>query len=102
MNQKRLLKAANSKSQLAKAVIMYQKALHYYANENHWAVRTVYDSKGVEVPDVIIWVGEDDDPTLPAQTVLGMRKPTLKPVREPDDLISASTTAKMKMEASNG
>jgi len=63
MTPKRLLKSANSKGQLVKAVIAYQQALRYYALESNWAVKE----------DNICWVG-DDDPTLPAQTVLGMRQ----------------------------
>ncbi len=77
MNQKKLLKAANSKGQLVKAVLMYQAALRYYATEEHWAVRG----------DDIIWV-KDDDPTLPAQTCLGMNRPV--------------TVQKLIMEESNG
>lgn len=76
MNAKKLLKASNSKGQLVKAILVYQRALSYYANESHWAV------KGED----IIWV-KDDDPTLPAQTVLGMRKQS---VREPDKKMEAS------------
>ena len=64
MNTKHLLKAANSKSQLASAVLVYQRALAHYANENHWAV------KG----DDIVWLG-DDDPTYAAGVSLGQRKP---------------------------
>lgn len=60
--QKSILKKSNSKGQLVKAIIVYQRALHYYADETHWAV------KG----DDITWI-HDDDPLLPAQTVLGMR-----------------------------
>lgn len=81
MNQKNLLKAANSKSQLAKACMMYQRALAHYANELHWVV------KG----DDIIWIG-DDSPTYAAQVSLGKCKPDAKyvernkksSVREPD------------------
>lgn len=65
MNQKHLIKAANSKGQLAKAIMMYQKALAYYANEANWAVKD----------DVIQWVGSDD-PTEVAEIVLGKRPGT--------------------------
>jgi hypothetical protein len=75
----KLIKSANSKGKLAKAVIMYQRTLSHYANESNWAVRG----------DDIIWVG-DDDPTYAAQVTLGKRKPDPtyltrnKIVREPD------------------
>jgi hypothetical protein len=81
MNQTRLLKAANSKGKLAKAIVMYQRTLAHYANESNWAV------KG----DDILWVG-DDDPAYAAQVTLGQRKPdpayverNKKIVREPDE-----------------
>ena len=64
MNTKNLLKSANSKGQLAKAVLLYQRALAHYANENNWAVRG----------DDIIWLG-DDSPTYAAQVSLGKCKP---------------------------
>ena len=64
MNTKKLLKAANSKGQLVKAVVLYQRALSHYANESNWAV------KG----DDIVWLG-DDDPAYAAQVSLGKRKP---------------------------
>ena len=64
MNTKKLLKAANSKGQLGKAVVLYQRALSHYANESNWAV------KG----DDIVWLG-DDDPAYAAQVSLGKRKP---------------------------
>lgn len=63
MNNKNLLKAANSKGQLAAACLQYQRTLLHYANENNWAVRG----------DDIIWIG-DDDPTYAAQFSLGKRK----------------------------
>lgn len=62
-SSKNMIKAANSKGQLAKAVVYYQRALKHYANEAHWAVKD----------DNILWVG-DDDPTYAAQLSLGMRK----------------------------
>ena len=64
MNQKNLMKAANSKGALAKAVLLYQRALSHYAKEENWGV------KG----DDIIWLG-DDDPTFAAAVSLGKRKP---------------------------
>ena len=64
MKPTQILKRANSKSQLAQAVVFYQRALSHYAKEENWAVR------GEE----IIWVG-DDDPTYAAQVSLGSRKP---------------------------
>ncbi|KKM03168.1 hypothetical protein LCGC14_1777160, partial [marine sediment metagenome] len=36
MNQLRQLKAGNSKSQLVRAVLTYQRALAYYASDEHW------------------------------------------------------------------
>ncbi len=60
----RLLKSANSKGALAKAIVLYQRALSYYASEQNWAVRG----------DDIVWLG-DDDPTYAAQVSLGKRKP---------------------------
>lgn len=85
MNTKNLLKNSNSKGTLAKACLQYQKALSYYASEEHWAV------KGED----IIWI-KDDDPTLPAQVVLGMRK---MDVRLPDKLKQLNTTVEFKEEA---
>ena len=63
MNSKKLLKAANSKGQLIRAVIAYRQALIWYANESNWAVKD----------EVIQWIG-DDDPTKAAEIVLGIRK----------------------------
>ncbi len=78
MNQKQLLKSANSKGALVKAVLLYQRALAHYADENHWAVRG----------DDIIWLG-DDDPTYAAAVSLGKRKNDpeyfKRNVREPDN-----------------
>ena len=65
MNQRKLIKAANSKGTLVRAILQYQQALAHYANESHWAV------KG----DDVVWLG-DDDPTMAAQVTLGMRKLT--------------------------
>lgn len=80
MKEKQLMKAANSKGQLVKACLLYQRALAHYANESNWAVRE----------DDILWVG-DDTPTYAAQVVLGKCKQdpayetrNKKPVREPD------------------
>jgi hypothetical protein len=67
MNQTKLLKAANSKGKLAKAILQYQRTLAHYANENNWAVKE----------DDILWIG-DDDPTYAAQVTLGKRKPDPK------------------------
>ena len=81
MKSTNILKRANSKGQLAKAVVLYQRALSHYAKEENWAVRG----------NDIIWLG-DDDPTYAAAVSLGKRKPDPnyvarnKPVivREPD------------------
>lgn len=80
MNLKNVIKAGNSKGKLAKAVLYYQRALAFYADENNWAVRG----------DDIIWLG-DDDPTYAAAVSLGKRKAdpnyqvNRKAVREPDN-----------------
>ena len=87
MKPTQILKRANSKGQLAQAVVFYQRALSHYAKEENWAVR------GEE----IIWVG-DDDPTYAAQVSLGQRKadPTYltrnksKIVRLPDNESTAT------------
>ena len=100
MKQHVFLKRANSKGQLAKAVINYQQALSHYANESNWAVLPesmlshavgklamdmgekwrlahpeLMDSyqATLEAESVIIWVG-DDDQTYIAKLVLGKRK----------------------------
>lgn len=72
-----ILKNQNSKGDLAKAVLLYQRALHHYANESNWAVKADASS--------IIWIG-DDDPTYVAKVVLGLCQPKTptKIVREPD------------------
>ena len=67
-----ILKRANSKGQLAQAVVFYQRALSHYAKEENWAVRTVEQPNGSYT--VIEWIG-DDDPTYAAQVSLGQRKP---------------------------
>lgn len=59
-----MLKRANSKGALAKAIVQYQSSLAHYANESNWIVRG----------EDILWVG-DDDPTYAAQVSLGRRKP---------------------------
>lgn len=90
-NNKKLIKAANSKGVLAKAVIAYQTTLAHYANESNWAVRG----------DDIVWIG-DDDPTYAAQFSLGRRKrdPNYEErnkkqtaVREPDNNTEAKSDA---------
>ena len=63
MKPTQILKRANSKGQLAKAVVFYQRALSHYAKEENWAVRG----------DEIVWLG-DDDPTYAAALSLGKRK----------------------------
>ena len=87
MKATQILKRANSKGQLAKAVVFYQRALSHYAKEENWAVRG----------NDILWVG-DDDPTYAAALSLGKRKadPNYvarnKPVivREPDKTDTAT------------
>lgn len=66
MNTKKLLKAANSKGQLVKACLQYQRALLWYAKEENWLVN---------VDEKIEWVGSDD-PTEVAEITLGVRKPS--------------------------
>ena len=100
MNQLKLLKSANSKSTLVKAILMYQKALLYYADENNWAVRENPASN----TDDIIWLASDD-PTAVANKVLGRSKPQFTNeemkvdrtmpalgVREPDKQIDKEIT----------
>lgn len=115
MNSTKLLKAANSKGKLVKAVLLYQNALSHYANENNWAVKTnelhhivgkllkeqgeafrlahaeLLDAFQAASEDSIVWLG-DDDPTYAAQVVLAKRKVdpgynerNKKSVREPDN-----------------
>lgn len=57
------IKANNSKGTLVKAVIQYQRALAYYADESNWAVSE----------ERIEWVA-NDDPLEVAEVVLGRRK----------------------------
>ena len=91
MSTKKILKQANSKGQLAKAIVLYQRTLTYYANENNWAVRG----------DDIVWLG-DDDPTYAASLTLGKRKHDpdyyernkSRHVREPDKSQPTSTPTK--------
>jgi len=97
---KKLLKSCNSKSALASAIIVYQRALSHYADENNWAVKPAETElvgavgklmldAGEEFrlnhPELcaayraalekteIIWLG-DDDPTYAAQVSLAQRK----------------------------
>ncbi len=73
MKMKRLLKASNSKNDLVKAILMYQKGLAYYMEPNHWVQS--YEGKHV-------WNHPTDkDPTKVAKMVLGIKD---EPVREPD------------------
>ena len=94
MKALQLLKSANSKGTLAKAILMYQKALLYYADENNWAVRENPSSN----TDDIIWLA-DDDPTALANKVLGRKKPDVA-VREPDKKIDKETTDENSTESS--
>ena len=81
MNTKNLLKSANSKGQLAKAVLLYQRALSHYANESNWVV------KG----DDIIWIG-DDTPTYAAQVSLGKCKPDANYAERNKHVLSGNRT----------
>ena len=101
MKPTQILKRANSKGQLAQAVVFYQRALSHYAKEEHWGVRQhqgdllhtigkLAEQEGeawrlahpelmdaytaaMESGDEIVWLG-DDDPTYAAQVSLGKRK----------------------------
>lgn len=97
-----ILKHANCKGDLAKAVVLYQRALSHYAKEENWAVRQhqgdllrvvgklaqvegetwrlahpelmdAYQA-AMELGNEIVWLG-DDDPTYAAALSLGKRKP---------------------------
>jgi len=73
MNQIRQLKSGNSKAQLVRAILTYQRALAYYASDEHWTKS--YEGK-------FTW-NDSRSPTEVAKIVLGI--PTeVKPVREPD------------------
>ena len=98
MNTTKLLKSANSKGKLAKAVVLYQRALSHYGAESNWGVKTselkqavgklllkqgeefrlahpeLVDAYQGTSDDDIVWLG-DDDPTYAAQVSLGKRKP---------------------------
>lgn len=79
MNQMKLLKSGNSKNDLVKAILMYQKALAYYMNEAHWV-------KGYE--GTYKWNHPDDkDPTKVAKLVLGVKE---NDVRQPDKNVDDS------------
>ncbi len=73
MNKLRELKAGNSKSQLVRAILTYQRALAYYASDAHWTKS--YEGK-------FTW-NDSREPTEVAKTVLGIPL-EVKPVREPD------------------
>ena len=85
MNQLRQLKSGNSKSQLVRAILTYQRALAYYASDKHWTKS--YEGK-------FTW-NDERHPTEVAKIVLGIAKEvpldlqTLSKmkqfVREPDD-----------------
>jgi len=77
MNQMRQLKSGNSKAQLVRAVLTYQRALAYYASDEHWTKS--YEGK-------FTW-NDSRSPTEVAKIVLGLAK-EVKPVREPDKSIS--------------
>ena len=73
MNQLRQLKSGNSKSQLVRAILTYQRALAYYASDEHWTKS--YEGK-------FTW-NDSKEPTEVAKIVLGLAK-EVKTVREPD------------------
>ena len=73
MNQMRQLKSGNSKAQLVRAVLTYQRALAYYASDGNWTKS--YEGK-------FTW-NDSREPTEVAKIVLGLPK-EVNPVREPD------------------
>jgi len=78
MSTAKNLKKLNSKGHLAKAIVMYQRALQYYARDDHWAVKPQFGGSSTYT-----WICEDD-PMMVANTVLGIKKPD-PAVRQPDN-----------------
>ncbi len=71
MNPIRQLKSGNSKNQLVRAILTYQRALAYYAADEHWTQS--YESKR------FTW-NDSREPTEVAKIVLGLAK-EVKPAR---------------------
>ena len=70
MNQLKALKAGNSKNDLIRAILMYQRALNYYASDAQWVKS--YEGK-------YTWNhSTDKDPTKVAKLVLGINDATLR------------------------
>ncbi len=78
MNKLRELKAGNSKSQLVRAILTYQRALAYYASDGNWTKS--YEGK-------FTW-NDSRSPTEVAKIVLGLAKEVKPNVRLPDKSIS--------------
>ena len=78
MNQIRQLKSGNSKAQLVRAILTYQRALAYYASDKHWTKS--YEGK-------FTW-NDSRSPTEVAKIVLGLAKEVKPAVRLPDKPIS--------------
>ncbi len=80
MNKMRELKAGNSKGQLVRAILTFQRALAYYASDAQW----------VQMPDGKFQWNDSRSPTEVAKIVLGLDKEEVKPaVRLPDKKIEA-------------
>ena len=77
MNQIRQLKSGNSKAQLVRAILTYQRALAYYASDEHWTKS--YEGK-------FTW-NDSKEPTEVAKIVLGLAKEVKPAVRLPDPKI---------------
>ena len=86
MNQMRQLKQGNSKSQLVKAVLTYQRALAYYASDEHWTKSyegkfTWNDSRSpTEVAKIVLGIASE----IPNKAQVHYDHGEVKPVREPD------------------
>ena len=78
MNQLRQLKSGNSKAQLVRAILTYQRALAYYATDEHWTKS--YEGK-------FTW-NDSKEPTEVAQIVLGLASEVPQNVRLPDKPIA--------------
>ena len=74
MNTLKHLKAGNSKNQLVRAILTYQRALAYYASDEHWTKS--YEGK-------FTW-NDSRSPTEVAKIVLGLASEVKPAVREPD------------------
>ena len=87
MNQIRQLKSGNSKAQLVRAVLTYQRALAYYASDGNWTKS--YEGK-------FTW-NDSREPTEVAKIVLGLAK-EVKSVREPDKNMTTPTQLELEVK----